>query len=331
MISSLYIQSKFVLRDKIIIISILLPIFLGIFIRVYTPDMMTVGNQIAVIKDDLSDETIKKLREIAIVTEFSDLNEVKERVLVTKDEIIGVVLEHSAGDYKYVLEGNETTRALKDLDVIDNYLRGNNTVNKLSTEILPNSDNEMKYFLMTLTMIIALYMGSTLIAFNIIEENECGINNINKILPVSTKQYIIYKIIVGLIGTILITSVTGVILIGKAYFQYLFLFSLISACCSSCLGLYLGLFSKDLISGIIYIKVILLVFIFVPVIGFIMPNEFTVFKKLFYLIPTYSMFEGFWSIIKFGDVTSMIKNMAIVLAHTVIGYVAYYYISKSLE
>lgn len=325
MISALFIQSKIVLRDKIIIISILLPIFLAIFLTVDLTDTMTIENQFAVIENNLPVETIDKIKEIATVTEFSSFYELKKRVLVPKDEIIGIVLD-STTEYKYILEGNETTRTLKNLEVIDNFLKGNNPIDEVNIEFQPNTDNDMKYFLMILTMIIALYMGSTLIAFNIIEEKESGINNINKILPVSAKQFIFYKILNGLLGTIFIISVTGFILVGKSYFPYLFLFSLIAACCSSSLGLYLGLFSKDLITGIIYTKVILLLFIFIPVIGFIMPNN--IITKFFYLIPTYPIFQGFWSIIKYGDEIGMLKNMAIILAHTIIAYTLYYYISN---
>ena len=47
------------------------------------------------------------------------------------------------------------------------------------------------------TLIVAMFMGCTFNAMNIISEKEDGVALINEVLPMSRSQYVIQKIFVG--------------------------------------------------------------------------------------------------------------------------------------
>lgn len=324
MLTILKLQLKTALRDKVVIISILLPIFMAVLLRINMPDTVIIEAQVAVNNNDLPIETIRKIEKVAVVNRFNNIEEIKNRVLISKDEVVGIITDDTVGQCKFIFEGNETTRTIKNMEAIGDLINDNISLDKTQVEVISSDNNEMKYMLIIITMLIALYMGSTFIAFNIVGEKEEGIANINQILPISNNKYNLQKVLLGLIGTVVITFITGLILIDKDNFSYLFLFLFVSACCSSSLGLYLGFFSKDLLSAIINTKVVLLVFILIPFIGFIIPEKLNTLKKLFYLIPTYPIFEGFWCILKYGDVSAMMFNMGIVFLHTSAAYLLYF-------
>lgn len=324
MLTALRVQLKNVIRDKFVQISILLPIVLVIGLKLYTPNLI-IEPQVAILKGNISQTLINQLESVAVVEQYSQITQLRSRVLESKNEIIGIIFDENKGNFKFILEGNETTRVKANLQVIAGLLDGKLINDKIQTEILDNESNDLYYFLITLVLLIALFMGCTFNAFNIVTEKEEGITNINKILPIQKTDYILQKTILGFIGSVVLTAVTLSIAVGSQIDNWwlVFLFILVSSFAVSILGLYLGFISNGLISIIINTKVILLLFMFIPVIGFIMPADLEIVKNVFYLVPSYPMFQGLWVILKDGNIIKILFNTGVVAVHALLAYLIY--------
>lgn len=324
---ALKLQFKNIMRDKFVLMSMLLPIILAIILKSYTPNV-AIEPQVAILKDNLSNDTIAIIERIAVVEKYSNIVQLESRILETKNEVIGVVFDSATDHFKYMIQGNETTRIKTDLQILASLVKGDIGLDEVETEILPHDNNDMHCFLITVTVLMALYMGCAFNAFNIVAEKEEGITNINQILPMPINMYIFQKAILGFIGSVIVTTITVLIATHDINWGLFLVFSVISSFSASIVGLYLGLISNDLISVIINTKVILLVFLFVPVIGFMMPTDLVIVKVLLYLVPSFPIFEGLWAILRDGDISRMLINTGIVGVHTVLAYLLYYLLSR---
>lgn len=323
MLITLRLQLKNILRDKFVQISILLPIVLAIVLKLCTPNLI-IEPRVAILKDNLSPATINQLADVAIVEQYFHISELRNRILENKNEIIGLVFDDRTGHFKVMLQGNETIRVKTTAQIIAKLINGRITTDKTETEILINDNNDLYNFLMTLNVLIALFMGCTFNAFNLVAEKEEGIININRILPIQHHKYIIQKTILGFIGSVVVAVVTITIAFGSGINWWIvFPFILVSSFAVSILGLYLGLFSNGLLSIIVNTKVILLLFIFVPVIGFIMPADLKVMRTIFYLIPSFPMFAGLWAIFQERNMLQMIINTSIMGIQALLAYFIY--------
>lgn len=323
MLIALKLQLKNIMRDKFVLVSILLPVVLAIVLKSYTPNVV-IESQVAILKDNLTDTTINQIESVAVVEQYSDMTQLRNRILDTKNEVVGIVFDDGAGYFEFMLQGNETTRTKTGVQILAGLINGEITVAEIQTELLTNDNNDIYYFLMTLTILIALFMGCTFNAFNIVAEKEEGITNIKRILPITLNKDILHKTILGFIGTVVVTLTTiSIVLESDIKWWVIILFVLVSSFAVSILGLFLGSISKNLISIIVNTKVILLLFIFIPAIGFIMPADLEFIRTIFYLIPSFPMFEGLWAILKDGNIIEMFINTGIVGVQAMLAYLLY--------
>ena len=75
------------------------------------------------------------------------------------------------------------------------------TAAQTSVEILERPDilAGYQYIFVAITLIVAMFMGCTFNAMNIISEKEDGVAIINEILPLTSRQYVLQKIFIGFV------------------------------------------------------------------------------------------------------------------------------------
>ena len=105
------------------------------------------------------------------------------------------------------------------------------------------------------TLIVAMFMGCTFNAMNIISEKEDGVALINEVLRMSRSQYVIQKIFVGFAFGSLSAVITTLICFRLSLQSSLLMLALIllSSFVSALIGLFVGRFSDGLMVGVVYI------------------------------------------------------------------------------
>ncbi|QOR34718.1 ABC transporter permease [Clostridium sp. 'deep sea'] len=316
-------QLKNMFRDKIIIISVCLPLVLAIIIKFYTPESLLVDPKIAILENNLSNVMVKKLRNYADVELFKSVNELENKVKVTSDETIGIIYDEKTNIYSYILQGNETNRtkeiasSLVAFNANGYSTIGNIKILKCSSEGLNSKD-----LISAIVILIAFYMGSTFVTFTIVSEKEQGLNQVFKISPISKSKFALIKIILGFSLTCIVSFIVALFLVDTSNISLLFLFITVSSLSTVSLGLFIGSLSKDLITAIVNTKVVLLAFIFLPFIAIIMPDNLQKVKILFNILPSYPIFKG---LLSFNNITttSILTCIATIAIHIIISYYLY--------
>lgn len=181
----------------------------------------------------------------------------------------------------------------------------------------------MKHLLIVITMVTAMFMGCTFNAMNIIGEKEDGIIFINQILPMTKARYVWQKTAVGLAGGILSTVITALICMRPAAPQVLplLLLILLSAFIAAMTGLFIGKFSENLMTGIVYIKIIMILFLAPPILFYLLLPADGIAHTLSYLLPSSATFYGLMKLLN-GD-AGLAKELLVLGAHSAVWVIVY--------
>ena len=94
----------------------------------------------------------------------------------------------------------------------------------------------------------------------------------------------------------------------------LFLIILLSAYIAALAGLYIGRFSEGLMVGILYIKVVMILFLAPPIFFWLMVPEGSALFSLSYLLPSSAAFYGLMDLIG-GSANIPVKEIAVLAVH----------------
>lgn len=324
-------QLKSIRRDKMCILTFLLPIIVGIAINFLSGASFQTMSETSfgVLENDLSDEAVLWLQKSGTLTQYENVDELQAAVNNPSTQIIGVL--KSDDGIKTLLSGDE-------LEV--NRILGNalpeiykNRVNELDFErtvipVVHNIDG-LKALLITITLVTAMFMGCTFNAMNIISEKEDGVAFINMVLPLDTKTYIIQKILLGFVGGTASTILTALICMRIKLcdvFPFLVLVSL-SAYIAALIGLFVGHFSDGLMVGIVYIKIIMILFIAPPIFFYLVTSVGSIPYYFSFILPSSATFYGLMNLVG-GQSQTLWVILFVLLIHAVIWSVVYRKIKK---
>ncbi len=193
--SGLRYQIKSIARDKLCILTFLLPIVVGAAINLLSDMDFSAMNQVTfgIIQQDLDAESAAWLEELGTVAVFTDREALVQAVNEPADSIIGVV--QSENSIETMLSGDELNIDTEIAGFLPQMYQQRN-VAKADVTIVPkrSSADGMKALLIAITVVTAAFMGCTYNAMNIIGEKEDGIAYINQILPMSAGGYICEKL-----------------------------------------------------------------------------------------------------------------------------------------
>ena len=163
-----------------------------------------------------------------------------------------------------------------------------------------------------------MFMGCTFNAMNIISEKEDGVAFVNEILPMTPCQYILQKVVVGFLFGSLSSIITACICFQLSWNHWGLMLALIllSSFVAALIGLFTGKLSEGLMIGVVYIKIIMLVFIAVPIVCALIGVSGPL-AVLCNLVPSQPAFDGIMAL-SAGNTGAAIKDAGILSIHCVV-------------
>ncbi|WP_440895439.1 ABC transporter permease [Amphibacillus sp. Q70] len=294
-------QLKNIGRDKLCLISFLLPIIIGIMIRVFVGETILPPNEssFGIIQNQTDPEIIQWLGENGVVTEYVDTIQLEEAIIEPSTEMIGVL---QAGDgIKTLIAGDEFSVNQLIANKLPDMYGNRMDLNKVDINILSSTPtiDLVKPLLIVLTMLTAMFMGCTFNSMNMIGEKEDGIELVNDILPLTYFDYLSQKIVIGVIGGVSSTIITGLICMPISmdniipYILLVFLSGFISAM----IGLFIGEIAEGLMVGIVFLKMVMIFFIAPPLLFYLFAPDSSIIRSMSYLFPSIGTFYGLMDII----------------------------------
>lgn len=289
-------QLKNMLRDKMCILTFLLPVIAGLAIRLLSGVSLTAvnTNMFGVLKEDLAANTVQWLENYGDVTSYADMEGLETAVKDPSTQMIGVL--RSENGIAAMLAGDELQLYEVTGNTLPQLYEERGKIASFEKHAVPreSSSDGMQSLLIVITMVTAMFMGCTFNAMNIIGEKEDGIEYINEILPMTTAHYIIQKMMLGFLGGVLSTAVTALVCIQFRPTQMipLVLLIMLSAFIAAQTGMFIGQLSNGMMTGIVYIKVIMILFLAPPVLFYLTVSPGSIGHTLSLLIPSSAAFYG---------------------------------------
>ena len=298
-------QLKNIRRDKMCILSFLLPVIVGFAISLLSGVSFSSLGETAfcILENDLTNDTIEWLQTNGSVTVFPDMIFLENAVNDPATQAIGVLQDRNG--IKTLLSGDE----LQVNTVIGNTLpqlyveRENMALSQ--TTIIPAADNNdgLKSLLIVITMVTAMFMGCTF----------------NEVLPMAKWEYMFQKITLGFLGGILSAIITALVCmkITVSGILPLLLMIALSAFIAALAGLFIGHFSNGLMAGIVYIKIVMILFLAPPVLFYLAVPMGTITHALSYLLPSSATFYGLMDLLT-GKMQDIWINITVLSAHCLV-------------
>ena len=193
----------------------------------------------------------------------------------------------------------------------------------------PNVLAGYQYLFIAMTLFVAMFMGCTFNAMNIITEKEDGVALINEILAMTSRQYVIQKVFIGFVFGCLSAIIATALCLRLTSAGAVVMLALIvlSAFVSALIGLFIGHISDGMMVGVVYIKIVMIVFMAIPLLKYLAVAGNKAVSCICYMIPSSATFEGIMDLANGGMATAG-KDIAILVVHCVVWFLIYLLISK---
>ena len=255
-------QLKSVLHDKFCLMTFLLPIVVAVALNfVGAIDFSTLGEMhFGVLKGDLPTQTVTWLERYGPVTAYPTMEELTDAIKEPSTNLIGV--EADGSSIKTILSGDELDIFRQTADTLPDLYEQRNAAGQTKVHVLerPNVMAGFQDMFIAVTLIVAMFMGCTFNAMNMISEKEDGVAFINEILPMTRSQYIMQKLFVGFICGCLSSIITVCICfrLSLQNASLMLVLIVLSAFVAALIGLFIGRASNGLMVGVVYIKIVML-------------------------------------------------------------------------
>ncbi len=313
-------QLKSVLRDKFCLMTFLLPILVAVALNFMgSIDMSSLGElHFGVLKNDLPPQTITWLERYGPVTAYGTQEELTAAINEPSTNVIGVKADGDS--IKTAISGDELDifqQAAATLPALYEQ-RAEAELVKVLTMERPDILESFQDIFIPAVLIVAMFMGCTFNAMNIISEKEDGVAFINEILPMTPSQYIFQKVVVGFLFGSLSSIITACICFQLSWQNFGIMLALIvlSSFVAALIGLFIGKLSEGLMIGVVYIKIVMLVFIAVPIVCALIGVSGPL-AVLCNLVPSQPAFDGTMAL-SAGNTGAAIKDAGILSIHCVV-------------
>lgn len=323
-------QLKSVWKDKFCMMSFLLPIIVAFALNfIGGIDLSPVSEfHFGVLENDLSAQTIVWLERYGSVAIYETQEELITAINEPSTYMIGVKAD---GDgIQTMVSGDELDLFRQTADTLPGLYMGRENTGQINITVLERPDMMagLQNIFIAITLIVAMFMGCTFNAMNMISEKENGVDLVNQVLPVTQSGYVIQKIFVGFTGGCLSAVLTACCYFRLSFWNALLMLVLIilSAFIAALIGLFIGRFSESLMVGVVYIKIIMIIFMAVPLVSYLLGTGGLI-SVFCYFVPSSASFEGIM-ILADSDKPMIAKDMFILMAHCIIWFLLYLSISK---
>ena len=321
-------QMKSVLRDKFCLMTFLLPVLVAVALHFMgSIDMSSLGEMhFGVLENELSPQTVTWLERYGPVTAYGTQEELTASINEPSTNVIGV---RADGDsLKTAISGDELDifRQAATLPTLYERRAAAEQVEVLTLE-RPDIMESLQGIFIPAVLIVAMFMGCTFNAMNIISEKEDGVAFVNEILPQTPSQYILQKVVVGFLFGSLSSIVTACICFRLSLQNFGLMLALIvlSSFVAALIGLFIGKFSEGLMIGVVYIKIVMLLFLAVPIVCALIGTSGSL-AVICNIVPSQPAFEGIMAL-SAGSMGTAIKDTGILAIHCIVWFALYVLIS----
>lgn len=323
-------QLKSVLKDKFCMMSFLLPVIVAVALTFAgSIDLSSLGElHFGVLEGDVSVQTITWLEQYGPVTAYPTPEELTDAVNEPSTNIIGV--EADGDSIKTILSGDELDVFRQTADTLPSLYEQRKEARQVKVQVLERADmmGGFQDMFMAATLIVAMFMGCTFNAVNIVSEKEDGVAFINEILPMTYSQYIMQKIMVGFLcgGLSSIITVCICFRLSLQNTALMLVLTALSAFVAALIGLFIGRFSEGIMVSVVYLKVVMLLFMAVPIICFLVGSGHWLLSAVCYIVPSQAAFEGIMSL-SGGSPAAAVKDILILMTHCVAWFLLFVVLS----
>lgn len=323
-------QLKSVLKDKFCLMTFLLPIMVAVALNFMgSIDLSSLGeHHFGVLENDLSPETITWLERYGPVTVYETRSELTAAVLEPSTNVIGV--ETDGASIKTTIAGDELDIFRQAAATLPALYEQQEYAEQVEVQILERPDilGSFQGVFIPAVLIVAMFMGCTFNAMNIISEKEDGVAFVNEILPMTPSQYISQKVVVGFLCGSLSSIITAMICFRLSWQNVWIMLILVvlSSFVAALIGLFVGKFSESLMLGVVYIKIVMLLFIAMPIVCALIGVSGPL-AVICNLVPSQPAFEGIMALSSESMETAM-KDIGILAIHCIAWFALYVLISS---
>ncbi len=314
-------QLKSVRKDKFCIMSFLLPIMAAVALNfIGSVDLSSLGEyDFGVIAGDMRPETQLWLERYGTVTICQTREELVAAINEPSTNLVGVVMDGKG--IETMISGDELTIWQQMAGTLPALYAQRETAAQACIQVLEQPDvlAGYQYLFIAMTLIVAMFMGCTFNAMNMIAEKEDGIALINEILPMTSRQYIVQKIFIGFIFGCLSSIIAAALCfrLTPAGAAAMLTLIVLSAFVAALIGLFIGRISDGLMVGVVYIKIVMIVFMAVPLLKYLVVGGNKAVSYICYLIPSSAAFEGIMALAN-GSMATAGKDIVILMLHCVV-------------
>ena len=322
-------QLKSVLRDKFCLMTFLLPILVAVALNFMgSIDLSSLGElHFGVLENDLPPQTITWLERYGPVTAYGTQEELAAAIKEPSTNVIGVKADGDS--IKTAISGDELDIFRQAAVTLPALYEQRENAEQAEVQVLERPDilENFQGIFIPAVLIVAMFMGCTFNAMNIISEKEDGVAFVNEILPMTPSQYILQKVVVGFLFGSLSSIVTACICFRLSWQNFGLMLALIvlSSFVAALIGLFIGKLSEGLMIGVVHIKIIMLVFIAVPIVCALIGVS-RLLVVICNIVPSQPAFDGIMAL-SAGNMGTAIKDISILAIHCVAWFALYVLIS----
>lgn len=317
-------QLKSVLKDKFCLMTFLLPMVVAVALNFMGfIDLSSLGeHHFGVLKNDLPPHTAAWLERYGPVTVYETQEELTAAINEPSTNIIGVKADGAS--IKTVVAGDELDIFRQAAVTLPSLYEQREWAEKVEIQTLERSDilESFQDIFIPAVLIVAMFMGCTFNAMNIISEKEDGVAFVNEILPMTPSQYILQKVVVGFLFGSLSSIVTACICFRLSWQNFgLLPLIVLSSFVVALIGLFIGKLSESLMTGVVYIKIAMLAFLAVPIVCALIGVNGPL-AVICNIVPSQPAFDGIMAL-SAGNMGTAIKDIGILAIHCAAWFALY--------
>lgn len=319
-------QLKSVLRDKFCLMTFLLPILVAAALNFMgSIDMSSLGElHFGILADHLSSQEIAWLERYGPVTVYVTQEELTTAIKEPSTNVIGV--QANGDSLETAISGDELEIFQQAAATLPALYEQREAAGQAEIQTLERPDilESLQGIFIPAVLIVAMFMGCTFNAMNIISEKENGIAFVNEILPMTSSQYILQKIVVGFSFGSTSSVITACICFQLSWqnFGFMLVLILLSSFLAALIGLFIGRVSEDLMIGVLFIKIVMLLFLAAPLVCALVGVSGPL-AIVCNIIPSQPAFDGIIAL-SAGNMGIVIKDTGILVIHCAVWFAAYH-------
>ncbi len=322
-------QMKSVMRDKFCLMTFLLPILVAVALNFMgSIDMSSLGElHFGILENGLSPQAITWLERYGPVTAYGTQEELTAAINEPSTNVIGVWADGDS--LKTAVSGDELDIFRQAAATLPALYERRAAADQAEIRTLERPDimESLQGIFIPAVLIVAMFMGCTFNAMNIISEKEDGVAFVNEILPMTPGQYILQKVVVGFFFGSLSSIVTACICFQLSWQNLGLMLALIvlSSFVAALVGLFIGRFCEDLMIGVVYIKIVMLVFLAVPILC-ALTGVSGALAVVCSIVPSQPAFEGIMALSD-GSMGTAMRDAGILVIHCIAWFALYVLLS----